>query len=174
MFCVFSTSPKSKLRVAGFTLIEMMVYMALLVLISGSAVVSLVSFSDTVQNYRANQLVMRSAVPLLERFTADVRSAQDVDSFSSTFDASPGTLVVMSGATTTTYTLTGGVVEVDVNGDTFQLTDGLVTVDALQFHFYDNLTTELVRMEVTLTATVGATTRTETFNTATVLRGSYE
>lgn len=170
----FSPQSKKQTLVKGFSIIEMMIYMALLIVISVSAVYSLISFSDTVQAYRANQLVARSAMPLLERFEVDVRSATMVNQLSSSFGVSPGNLTVVSGPTSTAYALTGEAVTVTEDGETQVLTDAAVTVDDLTFHFYDNVSTELVRMEVTLTATVGATTRTQTFNTATVLRGSYE
>lgn len=159
---------------AGFTLVEMMVYLALLIVISISAVVALISFSDALQSYRTNQLLVRNGIAVLERFQTDVRSAQDVDVVNSTLGVSPGALRVLTGATTTDFTVNGSVITVATNGVPQELTRNTVTVDALEFNVYENVVTEMVRMQVTLTATVGATTRTQTFTTAVVLRGSYE
>lgn len=169
---MFSSTYKK--RKAGFTLIEMVIYIALLVVISTAAVTALVSLTETVVSYRASQLVMRNAAPLMERFQTDVRNAHAVDLLNSTLESTPGTLEVMQGATTTAYTLSGGVVEVTQGGSTVALTGSGVSVSELRFFAYDNLTTEMVRMQVTLSATVGSVTHTKTFNTATVLRGSYE
>ena len=158
----------------GFTLVEMMVYLALLIVISISAVMALISFSDALQSYRTNQLLVRNGIAVLERFQTDVRSAQDVDMLNSTLGVSPGALRVLTGATTTDFAIGGSVITVATNGVPQALTADTVTIDGLEFYVYDNLTTQMVRMQVTLTATVGVTTRTQTFNTAAVLRGSYE
>lgn len=159
---------------SGFTLIEMLVYLSLLIIITLSAITALITFSDTVQAYRVNQLLVHNASVVLERFEADVRNAQVIEGISSTLGVTPGSVRVLRGATTTDYALVAGQVTMTENGVVQALTSDAVVVDELWFHAYDNLSTELLRMEMTLSATVGATTRTRTFNTAAALRGSYE
>ena len=152
----------------------MLVYMALLVLISTAAVASLVSMSDLFQQQKAQQMVTRNATVVLERFLSDVRNASSVDQFTSTLISNPGELTLAQGATTTNYSIVGGTIETDVNGSVSSLTDSSVTIDQLRFYVYDNTTTEFARIVLTLSATAGAVTHTETFNVGAVLRGSYE
>ena len=158
----------------GFTLIEMLVYMALLILISTAAVASLISMSDMFQQQKAQQLVTRNATVVLERFLSDMRVADAVDYFDSTLTIHPGKIAFIYGATTTSYSMVGGVIETDVDGSVSALTDSSVTVDQLRFYVHDNTVTELARIVMTLSATAGTITHTETFSVGAVLRGSYE
>lgn len=159
----------------GFSLVEMLVYLALLILISVVAVSSLFNLTDTLTRYRAEKVLTVQSRAMLERMVADVRNATAVDTVSSTFDVSPGTLVLDYIGASITYTLASGDVTValDTNPSS-PLNGGDVTVDSLAFTYYDNMTTELVRISMTATAVVGDTTVTETFTTSAVLRGSYE
>lgn len=158
----------------GFTLIEILVYMALLVLICAATITLLVSMSDSLKHQKARQLVTRNATPVLERFLSDIRSAGDVDQLASTLETSPGAITLVHGATRTTYSVVDGIAEIAVNGTTASITDATVTVGQLRFYVYENANTEFVRILLTLSATAGDVTYTETFITGAVLRGSYE
>jgi len=158
----------------GFSLVEMLVYVAMLVVVATVSVASLISLSDSFQQQKARQLVVRNAVSVTERMLTDIRVAQDVDQFSSTFQATPGVLTLVNGPTTTAYSVVSGVLEVSVENESSALTDNAVTIDEIIFYLYDNTVTEFVRMQLTLSATAGSVTYTETFNAGAVLRGSYE
>jgi len=161
--------------IQGFSLVEMLVYVAVLMLVSTGSITLLLTLADNVERQQANQLVTRSAHSALERMLKDIRAANTVDTFYSTLETSPGVLVLTAGATTTEYSLTGGQIVLGVNGTTVgPLTEERVSVDGVSFYRYDNTITELVRVELTLSATIGESTVTETFNAAATLRGSYE
>lgn len=165
---------KEKNISSGFTLVEMLVYVSLLVVISTAAVASLISMSDSFQQQKARQLVTRNATVVIERLLSDIRSAGDVDQLNSTLESSPGELTLLRASTTTSYAVSSGVLEVSVNGASSAVSDSAVTIDSLRFYVYDNTVTEMVRVEITLSATAGLVTHTQTFNAGAVLRGSYE
>jgi len=158
----------------GFTLIEMLVYMSLLIIISGVGVLMLISLSDSFQHQKLDQLLLRNGSVVLERMLSDIRNAQDVDAFYSTFVSTPGVLTLLSGTSTTAYTVSGGTLFLSVDGVQTQVTDNTISVEELRFYSYDNLETEMVRVQLQLSATRGSSTRTRIFNAGAVLRGSYE
>lgn len=169
----FSQKPKHTER--GFTLIEILVYLAILVTVSGGALTMLFSLTDNINSGRSERLVTNSATIALERMLSDIRGADLVDTFYSTFDTNPGALTLIDGASTTAYSVVDGAIVIAKDGVTVgQLTNEQVTVDALRFYHYDNLQTEMVRILMTLTGVVGDATTTRTFEAASVLRGSYE
>lgn len=158
----------------GFTLVEMLVYVSLLVVISTAAVGSLISMSDSFQQQKARQLVTRNATVIIERLLTDIRSAGDVDQLNSVFINNPGVLTLLHSTTTTEYAVSSGVLEVSVDGASSAVSDSSVSIDTLRFYVYDNMATEFVRVELTLSATAGSVTHTQSFNAGAVLRGSYE
>ena len=160
---------------AGFTLIEMLVYIALLAIVSMSSISLLFSLNDMFEKNRADQLITRGGTIAMERILYDIRSADFVNTFNSTFISTPGVLVLTKDTTTTEFSKVNGAVSVKVNSVTLgPLTNSSVSVDELRFFRYSNLMTEAVRIRLTLSVTVGETTVSETFYGGTVLRGSYE
>ncbi len=159
----------------GFSLVEMLVYLALLILISVVAVSSLLSLTDTLTAYRAEKQLTSQTRGMFERIVADMRNATAVNIITSTLDTSPGTLVLEYPSETITYTLSGGSVTVARDSEApSPLNTGGVTVTALTFTRYDMATTELVRVTLSATSVLGDATVSETFTTSAVLRGSYE
>lgn len=159
----------------GFTLIEMLVYISILTLVSGGALTLLFSLGDQINAARAERLLSHSAQTALERMLYDIKEADYADIFLSDFDVTPGVLRVVQVASTTEFSVAANTLyyaKDDVNQG--PLTDDRVSVDSLYFYHYDNSVTELVRIAMTLTVTVGETTITRTFNAATTLRGSYD
>lgn len=159
----------------GFTLIEMLVYIAILAIVSTAGVTALFDLNGALANYRSHQAMTRSMMAMNERFLSAVRSASAVDAANSVFGTSPGKLTVTEGATSTTLTTNASSsFTVATNGKNAVLTPANVTVPALQFYEYTNSRTTLVRMTYTLKATVGSTTRSENLSISAVLRGTYD
>ncbi len=159
----------------GFSLVEMLVYIFILMIVVGASLQILLLLDDRILAHRADQRLIHSGQSTLEHILDSVRNADTVDQFYSTFATNPGTLVLMQGATTTQYERVGNQIEVTVNGTSEgMLTDDAVTVTELRFFSYDNSTTELVRVELTLSANAGEAVVTKTFNASATLRGSYE
>lgn len=154
----------------GFTLVEMIVYVAILALVSAVSVQLIFSLNDMIAKYRAQQLVFRSATTALERVLYDVRDAESVSSYSYT---SPGSLTLSGGSDTMAYGTVSDVLRVTQGGvDLGPLTEDGVVVGELRFYAYSDVT-DMVRVKMTLSATVGKSTVTRTFYAGGVLRGSY-
>ncbi|OIP77403.1 MAG: hypothetical protein AUK16_01940 [Parcubacteria group bacterium CG2_30_44_11] len=161
--------------ISGFSLVEMLVYIALLVIVMTAAISTILSFSEAFVGYKTEKVLTRQLSDVVERLQYDIRNSIAVNAVGSTLDVTPGTLVLDRIGSSVTYTLAAGVVTVAENtGPALPLTGGVVTVTALTFSQFDSGVTELVRLEITATATIGNYTKTETYQTSALLRGSYE
>lgn len=169
-------SPQNRtIRTQGFSLIEMLVYMAVLILAISASVNIFLSLNTVLVRNATERALTHSASVTLERIIRDLRSADIVDLTPSIFDVSPGVLTLIQGATTTVYTLDAGVVIATVNGTPFGLLTGEgVVADSLIFTRYTTGDTELIRVALTLSTHAKAASSTRTFYTSGVLRGSYE
>ncbi len=163
-----------KNKVNGFSLVEMLVYIAVLVIVAAGALTLVFSLGGKFQQQRADQLVTKSAQGALEHMLSSIRTADSVG-VSSTLISSPGVLTLNAAATTTAYSLSSGTVVYSINSVAKgPITDNKVSVSELRFFLHDNTTTQLVRIELTLTAQVGAARVTKTFYAGATLRGSYD
>jgi len=162
---------------AGFTIIEMVVYVGILALILAGVVNVTLSVSSTFSELRATRQLNRSAAVLLDRFVREVRDARSVVVGSSAFDAHPGELTLDYGAGVpqVRFYLDGGVVTLDRGG----ASEGDLTapgVSATTFIFRrieSGSVSEAVRLEVTLESTSGEGFAAETFYATAVVRGGY-
>jgi len=168
-------SKQKKFLHRGFSLIETLVYIAVTVLVSYAGVTTFLSLNTVLIRNQTERTLGHSANVSLERMVRDIRSAVSVNVGGSTLGTSPGVLALSQGATTTTFSVSGGNVVVAVNGTNLgPLTSDAVTVQNLTFTRYVATTTEMVRVALTLSANSKAASTTRTFYTSAVLRGSYE
>jgi len=167
---------KKEKLIGGFTLVEMLVYVAILSIVLGAALTAIFSFSDHIGKSRANRLVTVAAETALERILTETRMANAVDVAGSNLGSSPGTLTLTrDDGTTMFFELSGGTLDVSENGvNQGPLTPGGVEVENLEFRRFDNSFTELIAIDITLTALSGGASSTRSFSAAAVLRGSYE
>lgn len=159
----------------GFSLIEVLIYTAVLVVTTTIIVSALVTLSRSYSELRLMQAMQRSAITALERIAHEVRLADSVDGAASTLGTHPGVLVLdnvtESGVETTEFSLDGDVLRVIENTiPAGALTADELTVSQLVFYAIDNGTTEGVRTEITLRGTVGTTTLERTFQSFIVTR----
>jgi len=156
----------------GFSLVEMIVYIAVLTMVSLASVSSLLMLSDLFARYRAEQIMFRSATVALERMSRDIKEADSVTSFSSDID---GSLTLAGPWGSASYaTSSDNLLHLTVNGvDQGALLDERVVVTRLSF-IADSDVTDYARVVMILESTVGDRTVTRTFRSGAVLRGSYE
>lgn len=173
MYRLLSTNKKIS---GGFTLVEMLVYVGILSIVLGSALTAIFSFSDQISRSRANRLVLNAGETALERILTEARLSTAVDVPNSDLGTHPGVLTLTKDTSTTmSFALSSGVLEVLENGvSQGPLTPDTVIIDNVEFRHFDNGFTELVAVDMTLSATSGEFTSTRNFNAAVVLRGSYE
>lgn len=162
-------------NIRGFTLVETLVYLAVTVLIAGAGVTTYLTLDTVFVRNATERALTNAATVVLERMVRDIRSADSVNTGASSLGTSPGVLVLVADATTTTFSLSGGDVVVRVNGgSSAPLTSDSVTVNELTFTSYTGTTTELVRIKLSLSANSKAASTTRTYYSSAVLRGTYE
>jgi type II secretory pathway pseudopilin PulG len=159
----------------GFSLIEMLVYLAVTVLVSLAGVLTYLSLDDVMVRNETERAVNHSAIVALERIGYEIRQATGVNVVQSTFGVSPSELTLSRGATTTNFEVVGNALMLTVNGVTLgTLTGEDVIVEDFVVHRYVGTTTELVRVALTMSGNSKAATTTRTYYTSAVIRGSYE
>lgn len=159
----------------GFSLLEVLVYLALLILFSVGAVSLLFSLEDVLAMQKGDRVVVEAANGTFERLLLEIRQSDEVLTAGSVLNTSPGTLQLSQGADTATIYLSNGSVWLQENGvNRGSLSSDSVEITDLRFYFYDNGRTEMIRISMTASTTVGERTTNETFKAAAILRGSYD
>lgn len=161
----------------GYSLIEMVIYVTLLSVIFMVAINLLLSFSTSYRTLTALRIAERSGIDSMERMTRDIRGATSVVTASSTLGTSPGVLTLVSTynsvSTTTKYYVQNGVVKLDVNGVYFgPLTLSNASTTNLVFQYLQNGTSNAVKVDMTITGTSGAITKSKTYHTTIILKGN--
>lgn len=166
---------KQSLNMRGFTLIETLVYLSVMVLLVGALVTSFVSLDTVLVRNATERALTRGAQVSLDRMTRAILSADTVHTGLSTLGTSMGALALTESATTTRFYISGDALMMSVNGtDLGPLTSDGISVEDVVFYRYVGSTTEMVRVALTLSAAGKASSSTRTFYTSAVLRGSYE
>lgn len=163
----------------GFTLIEMVVYIALLAVLTVLAINMTLSMTRAFADLRVSRDINSSATALFERITRDVRGAYDVDAAASVLGTNPGDLLLdtkdASGTNMTIeYFVSNGSVHIRENG----VDQGAImsaSTQAVSFIVREaiGMNSKAVKVEVTLSATRGDITKQRNFYTTVVLRGTY-
>jgi prepilin-type N-terminal cleavage/methylation domain-containing protein len=153
----------------GFTLVEMLVYIALLGLISTALITTFLSLDTTLVRNKTERALTHNANVAIEHMLHNIRKSDDV------VDATGSTLEIDGLYGTNRYLLFDNqiIFESDT-GATSTLTSNNVTVKELNFDHYIGDNTDLVVIEMTLTYVTKAASSTRTYNISTVLRGTYE
>lgn len=160
---------------AGFTLVEILVYIALLVMVMAVAIGVLLSLREPLAQQMASRLLYTNADYIMTQFTDTARNADSVDVSASTFGSTPGAVTLMTDGIEVEYALTAGELVRSVDGIIEgALNNDAVTVDGLVVRQLVNTATEGLRFEVGLTATANEVTKHATYTTSVMLRHSYE
>lgn len=154
----------------GFTLIEILIYIALLVLMLLLIINTTLSFTGSYRPVAALRTADRAAVSSMERLTREIRlaTAATVDTSSTTAN----TLTLTAGSTITEFYVDNGVLKVDING-TFSgpLTPSGAWVTDLDFAVIDNGNSKAVKVDMVVNGVSGQTTITKKFHTTVVMKG---
>jgi prepilin-type N-terminal cleavage/methylation domain-containing protein len=163
----------------GFTLIEFVIYISIIVIVLVIVVGIIVNMSQSYQHIVVAQQISDSSATAFERITREVRNADSVDVSGSTLDSNPGALVVNTTANGTSETreflVSSGMIRVlEDDVDMGPLTMSDVTVSNLVFRVSTSTYSTAVKIEMTLDAGSGEYARSENFYSTVILRGSYE
>ena len=165
-------------RRRGFTLVEALVYTAVLAIVAGIVVEILVGMTRASARVQLARRINHSAQISLERLTREIRNAQSVNGASSIFNTHPGrlsltTLNALGLPTTIEFSLTSTTLQVTEGSSVSNLTPKNVDVTNLVFRPFNSTNSQGIKVELELSAAQGRATRTEMFYTGAVLRGSY-
>lgn len=161
----------------GFSLIEMLVYVAVIVFISTAVVVTYLSLDTVLARNHVERQITKAGSTAMERMVRAVRDGSTVNLTERTL---PSELAVDQALSTTTeFYLSGGQIYIDVNDVPLgPITPSAVTIRDLTFHHYEltgtPLESETVRIFFTAHMDGKGASTTKTFYSSAVLRDSYE
>ncbi|MEK7194326.1 MAG: hypothetical protein AAB660_01380 [Patescibacteria group bacterium] len=162
----------------GYSLIELIIYMGVLVAITIIIVGMLVRISHTKGRLAAAQGLTTSASIAMDRMTREIRSASNINTSSSILGTSPGKLVltgvdVLGVARTVEFSIVTNILRIKENGvDTGPLTESNVRVTNLVFDRSASSTDQAVRTRMTIESGAGDSYKSENFYSTTILRQS--
>lgn len=163
----------------GFTLVEMIIYIAFFAVLSILAVNATIMVMRSFYTLRLNQSVNQSATVALERLSREIRNAYDIDTAQSTLGSSPGRLTLNTkdavGANTTMEFYMDGASQLrlkDGGVDKGALVTKSVTLTNLVFRSISTTNSKAIKVEMTLHDSRATTTQAVKFYDTIVLRGS--
>lgn len=164
----------------GFTLVEMIIYVAFFAMLSIIAVNGTIVAMKSFYSLRLNQSINESATVALERMSREIRNAYDVDLTQSTLaPTSPGRLTLKtkdaSGTDTTVEFYVDGASQLNlkVGGvDNGPLVTKNVTLTNLVFWTITNTNSKAIKIEMTLHDSRATSAKSSKFYDTIVLRGS--
>jgi len=168
---------KAPSKSRGLSLIETVVYVAIIVIVLLALVSAVVFSAGVLKEIIASKTIKSSAISSLERMTREVRRSEDVNTTSSVFDVHPGKLVLNTtdsagSPTTIEFYVDDGVIKMDEGGTYIgDLTLSNASTTNLIFRNMSNSVADGVKIEITLENE--KENKVENFYTSAVSRGSY-
>jgi len=162
----------------GFSLVEMLIYIAILVLMLFVIVNILQTMVSSQRTLKTSKALENSGIFSLERMVREIRNAENVNTLQSALGNNPGVLV-LSGTDedgnprTVKFLISGGLLTVEENG----VSEGALTqvgtnITSLIFNHIITDNSEAVRIQMTVESGTGSNYRSENFYSTAVLRDS--
>jgi len=161
----------------GFTLIEVLVYIVVFTMVALGAVLVLVSYGRIVETVKTQAALSDAGQGTLERITRALRSGDSISVADSSFATTSGAIAIITGTDETRFYRASGTIFMRTNNGTpvALVDDSLVYVDKLVFFSYQSAEdTELIRIQLQLSASSSEAVLTRTFEAATMVRGTYQ
>ena len=158
---------------AGYSLLEIIVYVSLLATITMFVVGSLLSIYKASGKTRIDRAVSQNGAAAMETMVRETRQAVSIDVGGSTFGANPGTLSLG----TKKFFLSNGILQVQEGANPAQDLTGGVTATSLIF-YRDTITSsevssDIIKIEMKIESGEGIFLRRATFFGSAVVRGAY-
>lgn len=167
----------------GFSLIETMVYTAILAVTTIFVVSSLLKTVSAFNSFRVSKQINASAISALEKMTREIKSAGQVDEINSVFDTNPSKLIINktdpnTGAPTIIeFSVSNSRLTIKKDNDApIALTSSGTEIINLVFRQVatsTNQRSKAIKIEMTIKSGYGNYQKTENFYDTIVLRGSY-
>lgn len=164
---------------AGFTLIEMIMYIAILAIVSVLVINVLFVMIRAFTDIRVARDINNVAVVALDRIVREIRTANSVDVANSIFSSTPGKLVLntkdsLGNNTSLDFFVDGGIIKVIGTGTgSSPLHTPSVVVNSLIYNLISGSNSSAIRIELVLVGKRGNVEKTSKFYSTVVLRGSY-
>jgi ABC-type lipoprotein release transport system permease subunit len=164
----------SRTSASGVGAVELVIYTAILGLLTVAVITTTLSLNSTFQKSRAERVLVSAGSTAIERVTRDIRDADSINVPASTLNATSSVLTLVTGATTTQYRLQNETLLVTVNGvDLGAVTAQNIRATSFVAVRYTSPKSDMVRIILDLTRTDRFATSTKRFTTSAVLRGGY-
>jgi len=163
----------------GFTLLEMVVYVALASLLSVAIMKSLIITTRAFNELRIDRDINDSAIAIMERLTREIKNAKSIDVVASTFGTATSRLRLnttdASGtAVTVEFFVSSSTLHVKENDvDKGALNSGRTTVNSFVLYRINNVNSSAVKIELFLSGQRGPTVKQEVYYDTAVLRDAY-
>jgi len=160
----------------GFSLVEMLVYISILVLMLGVVMGVTVSIVRSQRAVKASRDIESSVILSLERLSREIRLSDSVDINSSVFDSNPGRLVLESldenenPRTVEFYILSGAIILRENGADVGALSQSDANVTSLIFRLFSDAEDVGIRTELEIESGTSTYYRSNNFYSSTVLR----
>jgi len=177
MFISFFKNKKSKQK--GFSLVEMIIYIAITSLVMIVIVDVILTVSRSNKQSVVYNNVKNSAISSLEKIVRETRSSISIDVGQSVFDSEDGALFLNSkdqngDPKTIKFYIENDLLVVDVNGARFgPLTTNGTKVSGIIFNLFDTGNSKAVKIKIGIEGEKNGFTKNEDFYSTVVLRGSY-
>lgn len=159
----------------GYSLVEMVIYIALLAILMIVVVHAVLSIITSYRNIKAVRDLESTAILSMDRMTRTIRNGTRIDMANSTFGANPGILTIDTGTTTDKFYVSGGELQLDENGAYLgRLSLGDTTIKNLIFRLISTSTSEAVKIELEITSGTGSFSQDFKFYDTAIVRGSYQ
>jgi len=161
----------------GYSLLEAVIYSAILAVIVSISAVSIISSWRGFQKIKIDGQIAKNGEFVLELITRDARLGDNIG-LSSVFGVSPGILELISGATSTTYSISGNFIQRKVgNNSPENVTSSNSKIKNLIFwkesYSSGHVSSNIIKTEFTVESGEGVLLKERKFYGSTVLRGSY-
>jgi len=163
---------------AGYSLIEMVVYIAVFAVLSVVIVNGLLTITSSFLKIRTERAINNTALLAIDNIVRESRLANSVDILNSTFDATPGRLTLNTTINdlpgTVEFYIDNGQLKVRENSiDAGILTPPSIVLDNIVFRLITNGSAQAVKIEITMHDSRDKAYVQKTFYNTALLRGSY-
>lgn len=153
----------------GFSLIEMLIYIGLMVLLLGVIVSTMLSITKSYKQASYTRLVESTGLNVLDRLTREIKNADSINVAQSSFGSNPGRITLngtdsLGVAYTTEFYVESNVLKIKENGVfSGQITPTSTPVSSFVLRYIDTPTNDAVKIEMTLQAGTSTYLRSDNF-----------
>ena len=157
----------------GFTLVDTLVYVAILVIVSTAGVYFMISLSEVLTQYRIDTALYRSGTSAMEQILVGIRQAESLDSVTSVVDdPTAGIFAATRGASSTEVAFVGNELQLTLDGQPYgPMTDPQISVAHFTVFQHPTADGELIRVRLHLEASINGVNKGMTFYGGAIIRG---